>query len=249
MTEHQPSRRRRAVALTVAVPLLAASAGLGESAAAAATVSHSSTPTTANLVTAAKKAMLAKKSVHFELFSLASGTSEHIVADAGASTGRQVITSGKSTASVLVTTTDAYFDGNASGLSLFFGMPAADITKVGSKWVYVKAGTTQYTSFKNGVVSSSLPASFLPTAAQVKTTTITNGTVANKRVYILKWTTTSSGKKVTETINLDATGTSLPISASGVSGKNHTTTTFSKWGEQIKLTAPTSLIAFTKLAG
>jgi len=245
MNKSLPSRRKRAIRLAAVLPLAAIGASLGASDAFAAT---SAPPKATDLIAAVKKAMIAAKSVHFEVTSAVSGTNEHIIADAGTSTGRQSIKSGKSTADVLVTATDAYFDGNKSGLSTFFNMPAADIAKVGTKWVYIKAGTSQYKNFKDGIVISALPASFLPTAAQAKTAKVLDGKGSGKPLYALKWTVTSSGTKIDETLDVDATGSDLPLDATGVSGKNHTLTTFSKWGETIKLTAPKSLIAFTELS-
>jgi len=244
MNESRKFKQKRALRLVVALPV--ATIGLGVSASAAFAAGAPS-PSAASLAASVKKAMIAAKSVHFEVTSAVSGTDEHIVADAGTSTGRQYIKSGSSVADVLVTPTDAYFDGNKSGLSTFFDMPAADITKVGKKWVDIKAGTTQYKSFKAGIVISALPASFLPTAAQAKTAKVLLGTGSGKSLYALTWTVTSSGSKINETLDVDASGTYLPIKAVGVEGKNHTLTTFSKWGEKIALVAPKTLIPFTKL--
>ena len=235
----------------VALPLVAAGTMLGASGANGATaelsrVPRSTTSPTA-LVAAVKKAMSAARSVHFEFNSTSSSGHEHVVADAGAKTGRQSITFGKATANILVTTSDAYFDGNSSGLSTIFGMPKSDITKVGSKWVDVKSGTSQYTSLRSGAIESSLSTTLLPSSAELTTAKVSKTSSAGIPVYRLVWTTTATSGKVTEMLLIDARGSDLPITATAVEGKDNSLTSFSKWGESIKLSAPTSLIAFSKL--
>lgn len=244
MTGYSSCRCRRAVALAVAAPLLATSIGAG-TALAAASRPDAALPSSTALVAATRKAIVAAKSAHFELASTVSGTSERITADTAATAGRQVITSGTSTATLIVLPRFAYFSGNKSGLARFFGMPANDITRVGAKWVSVRAGTTQYTRFK-AAVDASLLTGFLPSAKSVQ---VASATVGSRRGYSLRWTTTSSGRKVSYTLTVAATGPPLPIDDAITSGKDHERTTFSKWGETVKLSAPRSTIAFTKLAG
>ena len=90
MNKSLPSRRKRAIRLAAVLPLAAIGASLGASDAFAAT---SAPPKATDLIAAVKKAMIAAKSVHFEVTSAVSGTNEHIIADAGTSTGRQSIKS------------------------------------------------------------------------------------------------------------------------------------------------------------
>jgi len=215
----------------------------------AAAASTSSTPSASALVKTVTKAILAARSAHFVVTSKTPTSTERIIADAGPSTGEQRISAGKSTAEVRVTKRYAYFEGNSSGLSTFFGMPSADIKKTGTKWVFMKAGTSQYTSFKDGIVVSSLPTGFLPTTTQAKTTTVTTSSYAGAPTYLMSWTITSNGKKVAENLEIAATGRALPVFASDVSGNDHSTTTFSKWGEVVSVKVPTSLIALSALTG
>lgn len=203
-------------------------------------------PSGASLVAAAKKAMLAARSVHFDLSSSGAGVEEHISADAGTATGRQVLTSGNARATVLLTKRDAYFGGDAAGLAKFFGMPTADVKKVGAKWVDVTSGSAQYTSFEKNLVASSLPAAFLPT---VKSVAVGRVTVSGRPDYRLTWVATVSGKLFHESLDLAGTGPALPVSQVGTSGKDEESTTFSRWGEAIHVTAPKQTIAFSVLTG
>lgn len=241
--------RRAGTGSAIAAPLGIAGALLAAAPAYGASTAGASVPSNTALVAAVKKAMLAAHSVHFVQSSFTSGKHSRIVADSGRVTGKQSIVSGKATAEVLVTSKAAYFDGNASGLSTFFGMPSTDIAKVGSKWVYTKSGTSQYTTFKDGIISSIVTASFVPTSAETKSLKVTTSTVTGARRYLLSWTLTSNGKRILETLSVDAAGSFLPVTATGTSGKDHSLTTFSRWGELIKLTTPKPLIALTSLTG
>ena len=243
-------RRGRQAATVGSVVVVATLAALPAGASASRTAqSHTTTaalPSGTSLVAAAKKAMLAARSVHFVLESTAAGTTDVISADAGRSTGREVLHAGKATATVLLTKRDAYFGGNATGLAKFFGMPATDVKKVGAKWVEVTAGTSQYTTFKNNLVASSLPAAFLPT---VKKMTVHRVQVAGGQDYQLVWVSTVSGKLFHETLDLAATGPALPVSQVGTSGKDRESTTFSHWGEIVHVAPPKRTIAFSALTG
>jgi hypothetical protein len=242
-------RGRSTVAVASILTLGTLGALPARASAATSSVVHETTarlPTGTALVRAAKKAMLAARSVHFVLASTAAGTTDEITADAGTSTGREVLRAGKATATILLDKHDAFFGGNASGLAKFFGMPASDVNKVGSKWVEVASGTSQYSTFQKNLLASSLPAAFLPT---VKSVTVHRVRVAGKQDYRLAWVAAVSGKPFHETLDISASGPALPVSQVGTSGKDRESTTFTNWGELVHVTPPKRTIAFSKLAG
>jgi hypothetical protein len=198
------------------------------------------TPTTSSVIKASKTAIDQQSSVHV-VFVANSGSSpqEKIVADAGTKSGMEKITDGGGHVAIRVTPGDAYVSGNASGLSSILGLTAAEAQKVGSRWIYWKSGTSQYSTLKADVTMSSV-SGLLPKAAGTKLST---ATINGRSLYVLKWTeaATSSAPKLSNTLQLAATGPTLPVVAiSTASGGDRASTTLSQWGAPVAVTAPPS---------
>jgi hypothetical protein len=147
----------------------------------------------ASVIAAADDSILGQKSVHIAITGRKPGTiasAETIAADIGTADGTETIASGAASAEIRVTRRDAYFSGNATGLTRLLGLSSAAAAKVGSRWVRIAAGTAEYQDLAAEDTISSLPASIMPSSeetAQLRTTTV-DGT----RVYVLSWTTPAS---------------------------------------------------------
>ncbi len=173
-----------------------------------------------------------------------------IVADVGTHSGTEKFAYGGAHIQVRVTSSDAYVSGNASGLSTILGLTSSEAQKVGSRWVYWKSGTSQYSALKADVTMPSVTG-LLPQAKGTKLSTVT---VNGRSLYVLKWTeaATSSTPQVANTLQLSASGQTLPIEAtSTASGGYRATTTLSDWGETIVVPAPpsASTVSATKITG
>jgi hypothetical protein len=207
-------------------------------------------PTTKSVLTSAKSAIEKQISVHLEVTSRSSSTAvaEHLEADLEKTSGIETISQGSETAIVRVTPTYAYLSGNSSGLATIFGLPSAEVNKVGSDWVSIKAGTSQYKDLAASMTVSSV-ASVLPAA---KGTELYTPATPAKKSYTLKWETaaTSSTPALANTLTLSAIGATLPVQeTSTASGGGHETLSLSNWGEHVLVSAPpaASTIPFSKL--
>jgi hypothetical protein len=208
-------------------------------------------PTTGSVLIAAKAAIAKRTGVHLVVTSKSSSTSvvERVAADLGKATGTETISDGTGTVMIKVTPTYAYLSGNSSGLTKVVGLSAAEVSKLGSDWVSLKAGTSQYTGVAGSMTVSSV-AGVLPAA---KGTTLSAPAASGKGVYSLKWDTaaTSSAPTFTNTLTLSAGGATLPIEEiTTATGGARETVTLSHWGEHVQVTPPpaASTIPFSKLS-
>jgi hypothetical protein len=208
--------------------------------------------TTGSILKTAKTTIAGQTGVHVvsTATSSTSSSTERIIADVGASSGTESVSEGGARLTIRVTPTDGYISGNSSGLTDVFGLSSAEAKKAGKDWVSWKAGTSQYSDLKSAVTISSVT-TLLPVAKGTKLSTVTaNGAKA----YVLKWTTaaTSSIPKLSNTLTISAVGTTLPVEeTSTTSSGTKLTTTFSKWGEHLLVSAPplASTIAANKITG
>ncbi|MGH9919932.1 MAG: hypothetical protein ACRD6W_13845 [Nitrososphaerales archaeon] len=212
---------------------------------------YAAVPTTRSVLKAAKVAIGKEPGVHIvSLASSGSSILERISADVGTTSGTETVSEGKATLAVELTPTYAYIRGNSSGLTSLFGLSTADAKKVGTHWESFKAGTSQYSSLKPAVTTSSVTALF-PSAKGTKLSThVMNGA----KLYVLKWTTaaTSSLPELSNTFTFSTAGTALPVKeTSTASGAQKVMTTFSAWGEQVRVRVPprASTIASSKIRG
>jgi hypothetical protein len=219
---------------------------------ATAEAASSGTTRTSSVLTSAKRAIGKQTSVHLVVTSSSTSTSvqEHLEADLEKTSGVESISEGSEKAIVKVTPSYAYLSGNSSGLAKIFGLSSAQVNKVGTDWVSVKAGTTQYKDLAASMTISSV-ASVLPTA---KGTKLYTPVPPAKNLYTLKWDTaaTSSEPAWATTLTLSAIGATLPVQETSTgSGGASEKVAFSKWGEHILVSAPAigSIIPFSKVSG
>jgi hypothetical protein len=141
--------------------------------------------TASSVLTAAKSAIGKQTSVHLEVTSSSGSASaeEKLKADLGKTSGIETISEGTETVVIKVTPTDAYLSGDSSGLTKILGLTSAEAKKVGSDWLTLKAGTSQYKTLATSVTVSSV-GSVLPPA---KGTHLYAPAPPTKKFYTLKW--------------------------------------------------------------
>jgi hypothetical protein len=236
-----PRRRFPLISLALGVTLVLAVAPMS----AGASVKN---PTTKSVLQAAQKAMAKESGVHIYVTSKTGTVRSVVVVDIGATYGEEIITSGKSSVKIIVTPTDAYLSGSATGLTKIMGLTAAEQKKVGTLSVVMKAGSTPYTSFHSNLTTTVL-AGILPLAKGTKYKASSD----SAKDYQLSWqTAASSTAAATKSVLTISSGSkTLPIKEviTGTTGGG--TTSFSKWGEHVVEVAPAvaSTIAYAKVIG
>jgi hypothetical protein len=217
------------------------------------TAAQQNTVVATSVINAADDSMLTQKGVHVVISDQAAGTangaSQRIVADIGTVTGTETITDGATSAAIRITSKAAYFTGDPTGLTAYLGLSATSAAKVASRWVAIRAGTTEYQALAAENTIASVPSSLLPSAAdavQVRTATI-----SGRKTYVLDWKAAASGSSPAYSAQLILTVTPqvLPVSETIATGSASKTVTFSRWGSPFTVTAPASVIPYSEVSG
>jgi hypothetical protein len=203
---------------------------------------------TASSVISTTKATMAKESgVHVVVTSKSSSASTEVIADVGATSGVETITEGSDSVTIEVTPTYAYLNGNAGGLISLMGLSAKQQKTVGTDAISMKAGTTPYKSLESSVTIPVL-ANLLPA---VQGTTYSTAAIDGQPYYELSWSTkaTSTTSKSKSVLTLSEGTAVLPIREVSTSSSRIGTTTFSKWGEHVSVSAPSTsrIIPYSKV--
>jgi hypothetical protein len=198
-------------------------------------------PSPKAIFAATKKAMATEKSVHCVIVEYDSSTkvTSTVTLDTGTNRGLESLVVGTAKVNLRLTSSAAFLSGNSAGLKLVFGLSTAQIKEVGKKWIFAAKGTSQYTDVKDAVTIKPLLASLLPTKSKV---TLAAGQVDGRAAHVLKWSTTSSKKTTHYTLDIAASGPSLPIQLMAIEGKSFGTGTFSRWGESVAVPVPTATV-------
>jgi hypothetical protein len=226
------------------------------------TAAQQNTVVATSVINAADDSMLTQKGVHVVITDQAEGSAagtaagpttsaaaQRIVADIGTVTGTETITDGTTNAAIRITSKAAYFTGDPTGLTAFLGLSPASAGKVASRWVAIKAGTTEYQALAAENTIASVPSSLLPSAAdavQVRTATI-----SGRKTYVLDWKAAASGSSPAYRAQLILTVTPqiLPVSETIATSDASKTVTFSRWGSPFTVTAPASAIPYSEVSG
>lgn len=204
----------------------------------------SSNPSAASLIAATKADLAKQSSVHVVVTSTSGGTKSSVVVDIGTSNGVETITTGKESVTISLTPTYAYLTGSALGLTTMMGLTAAQQKRVGNKAISMAAGTTPYKNFKANLTFTIL-STVLPSLTGTK---LGRGTGANANNYVLSWSTKAVGTSpaTKSSLTISSGKNNLPISEYITSSSGNGTTSFSNWGEHIKVPVPSSTITYTK---
>jgi hypothetical protein len=226
------------------------------------TAAQQNTVVATSVINAADDSMLTQKGVHLvitdQAASATSGpnagpataaTAQRIVADIGTVTGTETITDGTTNAAIRITSKAAYFTGDPTGLTAYLGLSRTSADKVASRWVAIKAGTTEYQALAAENTIASVPSSLLPSAAdavQVRTATIDG-----RKTYVLTWKAAASGSSPAYSAELILTVTPqiLPVSETIATSGASKTVAFSRWGSPFTVTAPASVIPYSQVSG
>jgi hypothetical protein len=207
----------------------------------------SSKATATSVITAAQASMLKKVSVHVVVKSKAGTHLSKVVVDIGSKSGQETISSGTKTVTITITPTYAYLSGSATGLTQIMGLTSAEQTKIGSKAMAMKVGTSQYSNLKSNLTTPVF-ASMLPAVKGSMLTTTGSG---NSKQYVLSWTTaaTSTSAKTSTVMSLSSGASPLPVKEKITSAKGSGITTYSRWGEKVSPKPPTSIVTYTSVFG
>ena len=203
-------------------------------------------PAPSALISLMNKAIATMYSVHLNITAAQSSpkVNETISQDSGYTSGSQSVSTGNEHASVLLTPSNAYLSGNSTGLSAFFALPADDIPLVGTKWIVIKAGATQYKTFVNTIGYRSLFKNLVPTSKPLSISAVTYHSV---KAYALHWQVKSGTSTTKLDLYLPQVGKELPIAETAVSGATVEQSVLSQWNKKIAVNAPTNTIAISKL--
>ena len=146
------------------------------------------TPTAATVIAAATKSLAKETGVHIAVSTEDDKVLSTVVADIGKSSGYETYKKGGETFTISVTPTYAYLSGSKTGLTTLMGLTAAEATKVGSKSIAIKKGSSQYTTFKTNLTS----AAFSQLLPAVKGTTLLAKRDKATGGYQLTWTTAAT---------------------------------------------------------
>lgn len=204
-----------------------------------------------SVLTGAQDTMLTESGVHMVISDQVAGsaTAQRITADLGSITGTEQIGSGAATAEIRITKQSAFFSGTKAGLTSYIGLPAASAARVGSQWVVIKSGTSEYQDLAAENTLPALPSSILPTASQVSK--VSTATLSGQKVYVLTWKAIPSGSNtaISATLVLTATPKVLPVSETLTTTGETKTVSFSSWGEAVKVAIPAQTIPYAQITG
>jgi hypothetical protein len=201
--------------------------------------------TAAHVLTATKSALSNVKGVHIDVSSVQGTTKSSVSADIGATAGRETYTTGDETFTIVVTPTYAYLSGSKAGLITLMGLTAAEQKLVGAKAISMKKGSSAYTEFADNLTTGAFT-NLLPTA---KETSLLPTRDKATDGYQLTWVTkaTSSNPKATSVLTVSSGKKALPIKETVTTAEGSSLTSFSKWGESVKVSAPSSTVPYATI--
>jgi hypothetical protein len=202
-------------------------------------------PTTASILAAAKTSLAMQNGVHVKIVSVAGKGESTLIANIGRDSGSESYVSGSETFTITVTPTRAYLSGSATGLTKLMGLSAAEQQMIGTASMSMNKGSKEFTTFHSHVTSGAF-AQLLPGA---KGTTLLSKRDKTTNGYQLTWTTqaSTSAPKATAVMVFSSGKATLPLKDTVTTAIGYSTTTFSKWGEVVKIVIPSSTITYDKV--
>lgn len=234
-----PNRRTTAAALAaLPVGALAAACGGGVSGPLAG-------KTPAQILSAALTAASHSSGFHYVLRADNANQHETITGDAAPNGGIQTVASSPDNVVVEVIGTAVYVKGNAGGLQNTIGLPATSATKYAGQWISVKPTDSLYQPVTQAVTTSGVLGELEPKGHLTEAPKTFNGTSAVAVSGGLPGAA-QSGVTGSSTMYVSAASPTVPIGFTGTAKNNGQTVTddgtFSMWGEQVPLSAPTGTI-------
>jgi hypothetical protein len=246
----RPHHRRL---LTLAVAVLILLAGIGyllnradAASTTAAAIGAGSSP--AQVLSAALAAAGREGGVH--VHDVSAGDKQSVVSDyyIGADAGRQVVVSGSSRATILVTGGRGYVRGNAGGLGLVLGLTGSVAQQLANTWISFSPGDAPYAA----VVQDDTLSSEITDLTLTGTLSRSLGTVAGAAVVSVSGLLPPSAVGTTSPAPATlavSRASSLPVRLLIHSSQVTETVTFTDWGSHYPVRAPSGATAFSTLAG
>lgn len=247
-----PAPRRRLlrpVPVTLALVVLAVAAALGGWLS-----TRSAGPTATALVRQSLAAARASAGFHYVSTSSAGSSQQTTIGDAGATSGKQVITVDGDTFTVLVVGATAYLQGDATALVENLGLPPSLAQAHSGQWISLVSGDAPYASVYAAVT---VPSALADNLTFRPTTVVGTQTVSGQRVTVVRGAMRPVGGQSasgTATLYLAAGGRHLPVryvergtitsATTGSSVPFDFEITFSAWGVAVSESAPPGAVPF-----
>jgi hypothetical protein len=190
-------------------------------------------------------AMSSERSVHWVSTTNATDSTTRrpatieITSDAGVASGSQMIVfnegSDSGTERLELVNRAAYLYGGTYALEKLDGMTAAEARHFEDLWIDVASTSTAFASLAAGLTVSSLRSEV---AIASPTLVGLQPVVLGHKTNLLESTTTTNGVQVRTELYLQARGAPLPVEEIVITPGGRTTTTFSSWGESVRVAAP-----------
>jgi hypothetical protein len=199
------------------------------------------------MVARAMKDALAEKWAHLTIASTSPGHVALFNQDSGPTTGHQVISVDGSHAEVILVGNVAFIRGDATAVSSFFGLPAADGPRLANKWISLVTTDSGYATVIDAVtLASALSESTLEGPFTTGGATV----IAGVRVIAFggQIAQADAGAAATGTLYLSTGPNPLPVELdeTGADGSKGTVT-FGAWGVAVPLSAPSGAIPMSSL--
>jgi hypothetical protein len=204
---------------------------------------------------AALKSTIDGGSFHYVSHFTQQGQTQVTVGDAGPASGKQVITIGPDTFTVLVNGAACYFQGDARQLTEQLGLPQSLATAHAGQWISLAPGDVPYQSVYVAVTTNSaLHANIAFAPRQESSPTTRNGyrvlgiTGPLTNMVVAGQTQEAKG---TASLFVTRSRPHLPVeyTESGKIDKvkSKLVMTFSRWGEAVSVTAPPNAVSYSSL--
>jgi hypothetical protein len=168
--------------------------------------------------------------------------------DIGTFEGRQNTKTDAAQAEVIVIGRHAYIRGNAAAISTYFGLTANDPQQLAGTWVSIVPSDAA--EFQTVTAAVTLKSDFTNWSISGPLTEGGVTKVDGQRVIPLEGQVTQpTGDVVAVTLYVTDSAKPLPVQSKSVSSTGTTTTTWSRWGHRVTLTAPTGAVSFSSLFG
>jgi hypothetical protein len=215
----------------------------------------STSPLARRMVRAALKSTIDGGSFHYVSQFTSQGVTQTTNGDAGPASGKQVITIGSDTFTVLVIGAACYFQGNAAQMVDQLGLPASIASTHAGQWISLSPGDLPYQSVYVAVTTRSALAANISFAPHKEmgtsrragyrvleitgpmTNEVVNGQTQRAKGTAVLYITTSRPHlpvEYTENGKIDKVASKLVM-------------TFSRWGEDVTVTAPTEAVTYSSL--
>ena len=257
-----PARPRRtgliALAVGLAVVILIGGGGLAFLVTSA-PGPNASSPAAKQLTRVALRAIIDAGSFHYVSTFTSAGMTQTTVGDAGSTSGRQVITIGPDTFTVLVDGTSCYFQGNERQMVEQLGLPVAVASTYAGQWISLAPSDTPYQSVSVAVTTRSALRSNIAFAPHEESGTSVRSGYRVVRITGSMTNQVQAGQTVkakgTATLYVTASHPHLPVeytengklTTGGQTNEGKLVITFSRWGEHVSVNAPSGAVSYSSL--